>query len=449
MNTTNTQTSRGRRRVPLWRKKKGANEASASARPHARGRDAVARRQAREGLRGHHARPVAPALRRRPLRRGVHQRLPPRGARALHQRLHHPHARARAGSAPRLPDPELLRGPRARSTSRSTIPVTRPSPPTSVCASCASSRRAAALGGHEGSHPVRLHQLLRRGPGSLPRQLQRLRGRAPRDTQFVASAEVSAKDRTAAGRRRATTPSSRFFEDLPDATTLGRGAAERALGRLGSKKGASARADHGGRTTGPRAGSCRMLLGRHVGRLAPAEALVPRRQARPARWPARYLTLTDDPHVKRGLGSRLFDGEGIAAKRCRSSRTASCSTYYVDSLLRAQAQGGRRRRAPPPTWPGSPARRIRGAARDLKEGILVTGFLGGNSNAATGDYSLGVQGFRMRDGKLRRAHPEMNISRQPARRSGSGSSPSANDPYAYSAMRTPTLVFDGVQFAGA
>jgi PmbA protein len=27
--------------------------------------------------------------------------------------------------------------------------------------------------------------------------------------------------------------------------------------------------------------------------------------------------------------------------------------------------------------------------------ILVTGFLGGNSNSITGDYSFGVQGFRI------------------------------------------------------
>ena len=37
------------------------------------------------------------------------------------------------------------------------------------------------------------------------------------------------------------------------------------------------------------------------------------------------------------------------------------------------------------------------------DGILVTGFNGGNSNSATGDFSFGVEGFLFRDGKI--VHP--------------------------------------------
>jgi len=84
---------------------------------------------------------------------------------------------------------------------------------------------------------------------------------------------------------------------------------------------------------------------------------------------------------------------------------------------------------------------------DMKEGILVTGWLGGNSNSTTGDFSLGAQGFRVRTG--RRAEPvgEMNVSGNHLelwkRLAAVG-----NDPYPYSATRAPTLVFEGVQFAG-
>ena len=41
--------------------------------------------------------------------------------------------------------------------------------------------------------------------------------------------------------------------------------------------------------------------------------------------------------------------------------------------------------------------------RLLGEGILVTGFNGGNSNSATGDFSFGVEGFLFKDGKI--VHP--------------------------------------------
>jgi PmbA protein len=79
--------------------------------------------------------------------------------------------------------------------------------------------------------------------------------------------------------------------------------------------------------------------------------------------------------------------------------------------------------------------------------VLVTGFLGGNSNGTTGDFSLGVKGFRIRGGAISEPVGEMNLSGNHLelwkRLSAVG-----NDPYPYSSMRTPTLVFDGVQFAG-
>jgi PmbA protein len=83
----------------------------------------------------------------------------------------------------------------------------------------------------------------------------------------------------------------------------------------------------------------------------------------------------------------------------------------------------------------------------MKEGILVTGFLGGNSNGTTGDYSFGVQGFRVRGGQIAEPVAEMNISGNLTdlfkRLTAVG-----NDVYPYSTIRTPTLVFEGVQFAG-
>jgi PmbA protein len=81
------------------------------------------------------------------------------------------------------------------------------------------------------------------------------------------------------------------------------------------------------------------------------------------------------------------------------------------------------------------------------EGVFVTGFLGGNSNGTTGDYSLGIQGFMIRNGEVSEPVAEMNISGNQLdlwkRLVGIG-----NDPYELSTLRTPTLVFEGVSFAG-
>jgi PmbA protein len=58
-----------------------------------------------------------------------------------------------------------------------------------------------------------------------------------------------------------------------------------------------------------------------------------------------------------------------------------------------------------------------------------------------------VQGYRVRGGLAAEPISEMNISGNQAdlwkRLAAVG-----NDPYPYSSGRTPTLVFDGVQFAG-
>jgi PmbA protein len=84
---------------------------------------------------------------------------------------------------------------------------------------------------------------------------------------------------------------------------------------------------------------------------------------------------------------------------------------------------------------------------DAGDAILVTGFLGGNSNTTTGDFSFGVQGFRVRGGQIAEPVSEMNISGNHLqiwkRLVAVG-----NDPYPYSSLYSPTLVFEDVAFAG-
>jgi PmbA protein len=84
---------------------------------------------------------------------------------------------------------------------------------------------------------------------------------------------------------------------------------------------------------------------------------------------------------------------------------------------------------------------------DVREGILVTGFLGGNSNATTGDYSLGIEGFRIHGGKASEAISEMNISGNLGEL-WKKLAAVGNDPWPYSATRIPSLAFEGVQVAG-
>jgi PmbA protein len=159
------------------------------------------------------------------------------------------------------------------------------------------------------------------------------------------------------------------------------------------------------------------------------------------------LDLRDDPFLPRGLGSRLYDGEGLAARPMPVFEGGLLRTYYVDTYYgRKLGISPTTARASNLTWrlgDRSPAELL----REVGQGVLVTGFLGGNSNATTGDFSLGVRGFAVRGGQQAEPVGEMNVSGNHlelwSRLRAVG-----NDPYRYSALRTPTLVFEGVQLAG-
>ncbi|OQX51939.1 MAG: hypothetical protein B5M54_10010 [Candidatus Aminicenantes bacterium 4484_214] len=85
--------------------------------------------------------------------------------------------------------------------------------------------------------------------------------------------------------------------------------------------------------------------------------------------------------------------------------------------------------------------------RDLGRCILITGFIGGNSNSTTGDTSIGIVGQLYEQGEPVQAISEMNVA---------GNHLSfwnnlvevANDPWEYSAWRTPSLVFKDIVVSG-
>jgi len=85
--------------------------------------------------------------------------------------------------------------------------------------------------------------------------------------------------------------------------------------------------------------------------------------------------------------------------------------------------------------------------KDLKRGILITGFIGGNSNSTTGDSSIGIFGTLFENGELVQPVAEMNIAGNHLE-FWTKLAEVANDPWPYSAWRTPSLVFTDVMVSG-
>ena len=265
------------------------------------------------------------------------------------------------------------------------------------------------------------------------------------ETVFFCSAGVSVKDPDGRRPEDYDFAGSRFVGQVPAVAEIGRRAAERALSRVGAKKAPSAvmtlvldnRA--AGRLIG---GLVQPLSG---GALQQRRSFLEGKVGQPLGSP--LLDVADDPLIPRAFGSRLWDNEGLAARRMPVFekgvlRNYYLDTYYAKKLKLAPTTGGPSNAA----WTLGPKPQAE-ILKDVGEGILVTSFIGGNSNPTTGDYSLGLQGFRIRGGQKAEPVAEMNIAGNMLdllkKLTAVG-----NDPWPYSSLRTPTLVFEGVQFAG-
>jgi PmbA protein len=159
------------------------------------------------------------------------------------------------------------------------------------------------------------------------------------------------------------------------------------------------------------------------------------------------ITLTDDPHLKKGRGSRWFDGEGVATKKFNVIENGILNQYYIDTYY-----GGKLNMEPTIQSPSILTLRHGDKNFDqllasLDKGIWITGFNGGNSNSTTGDFSFGIEGFLVENGIAVKPVNEMNITGnlltlwQNILEVG-------NDPRTISPLRIPSLLFDAVNFSG-
>ena len=162
---------------------------------------------------------------------------------------------------------------------------------------------------------------------------------------------------------------------------------------------------------------------------------------------SQYFTVIDDPFVKGGLGSRLFDNDGFAAKRRVMIDKGMLKEFYVDwyysrKLEWEPTSGGTSNLIIPPG-----KRSVQEIMKDLERGVFITGFIGGNSNATTGDASIGIFGQLFEGGEPVQAISEMNISDNHLK-FWNKLIEVANDPYMYSSLRFPSMVFEDIVVSG-
>ena len=159
------------------------------------------------------------------------------------------------------------------------------------------------------------------------------------------------------------------------------------------------------------------------------------------------LTITDSPHIPRSFGSRFFDGEGIATKTRTIIENGELKSYFIDTY-NSLKMGIEPTIASPSVLTAKHGElNFEQLIKTMYTGIWITGFNGGNCNPTTGDFSFGIEGFRIENGSVTFPIGEMNIT---------GNMLSlwskllevGNDPRINSSFKIPSLLFLDVNFSG-
>jgi len=160
------------------------------------------------------------------------------------------------------------------------------------------------------------------------------------------------------------------------------------------------------------------------------------------------LTVTDDPFIVSGRGSRLFDNEGLATQKRPVFEGGVLKNYFIDTYY------GKKLEMPPTS--GSTTNLVFNTGNKnldeliatVQKGILVTGFNGGNCNGATGDFSYGIEGFLIENQQIVQPVSEMNITGN-MKTLWSAIAEIGNDTFEQSSWLTPSVLFYDVDFSGA
>ncbi len=237
----------------------------------------------------------------------------------------------------------------------------------------------------------------------------------------------------------------RYREDLPPLDEVGTVAAERTLDLLGGKKIATTKLP----VILENRGASRVLSGllnpMSGGSIQQKRSFLADKKGKAIG--SKLLTLTDDPFIPRGLGSKTYDGDGFPARKRDLFAEGVVNEFIVDwyysrKLGWEPTSGSISNIIIPPG-----TRSVEEIIKDLGRCMLITGYIGGNSNSTTGDFSVGIIGKLYENGQFVQNVAEMNIADNHLN-FWKKLVEVANDPWKYSQAIFPSLVIDDVMVAG-
>ena len=247
-----------------------------------------------------------------------------------------------------------------------------------------------------------------------------------------------------------------YESDLQPAEEVGNNAASRTLARLGAQK--------------PKTGKFPVIYDRRVaaslvGTMAGAinGASISRgtsflKDSLGKQVTSKGLCFVDDPLRSRGLGSRLFDGEGLAVQRRVMVDDGVLTGWFLDLASAAKLEmtptGNARRGLGSAPSPGASNFYIENStiSRDaliaeIDEGFLITEMIGSSVDMITGDYSRGAGGFWISKGQITHPITEATIAGNLAEMFMQMTA--ANDIDLRDSVASPSLRLDSMTVAGS
>ena len=246
-----------------------------------------------------------------------------------------------------------------------------------------------------------------------------------------------------------------YGEDLKDGEKIGREAAKKTLARIGAKK--------------PVTGQYPVIFDPRVSRSIAshfASAINGSSIARKTsflkdslnnRIANETITLIDDPFLERGLGSRLFDAEGLGTSKHVLIEDGVIKNWLLDLSSARQLNmfptaNAKRGISGPPVRGTTNLTLLPGEASPesliscISNGFYITDMIGSSVSMVTGDYSRGASGFWIKNGELSTPITEATIAGN--LKDMFKTLKPANDLDFSHSINCPTILIEGMTIAG-
>ncbi len=155
------------------------------------------------------------------------------------------------------------------------------------------------------------------------------------------------------------------------------------------------------------------------------------------------LNIVDNPRQYGKAGARLFDNEGIAVEGMPIVENGVLKNYYISNYMSKKMGVPMTQGNSTIVDFGLGESDTAGLLRNLKRGLYITGFNGGNCNGTTGDFSFGIEGFWLENGVIVKPMSEMLMTGNMLTL-WANLVDASNDPLDYTAWKLPSLLFADV-----